>query len=285
MFASVSTNTSYLSVVLEHSAYITSVIRKSTSLEITFAESTARAYAESTWSSVQPLVLITFTAGRVGSVQQRTFYLVDHIKAQERGTVIDAAIRQVLEYDDAMPEVEINWGTYRPSTDSASSGSTRYNKRSNSGSGKPGPGNPGHGSPIQRVSHRSIPAAIPFYGASNLTSNLTSIPPANSTNSSSCGAPPSSMIDGFYTATCGSPTFDQDIDDKIGYFNFNGTANFEASLKDFAPGLSEYGENYEPSDNTDFGPSHRRRRTTLHRRALFRSLAEVRTAIRSRLHS
>ena len=44
------------------------------------------------------------------------------------------------------------------------------------------------------------------------------------------------MIDGFYTATCGSPTFDQDIDAEIGYFNFNGTSNFEASLKDLPQG-------------------------------------------------
>ena len=81
------------------------------------------------------------------------------------------------------------------------------------------------------------------------------------------------MIDGFYTATCGSPSFDQDIDAQIGYFNFIGSANFETSLKEFAPGLIDDGDDYEPTDNTDFGPSR------LRRRAFFSSVTQVRSAI------
>ena len=56
----------------------------------------------------------------------------------------------------------------------------------------------------------------------------------NST-SDACGPPPAPQIDGFPTGACGSPTFDKDIDDEIGYLDFN--SDLGGSLGDFAPGV------------------------------------------------
>lgn len=67
--------------------------------------------------------------------------------------------------------------------------------------------------------------------------------------SKDCGEAPSSNIDGFPTATCNSPTFDEDLDDAIGYYDFT-EAEYSQNLGKFAPGLddlsSENNEGFEP---------------------------------------
>ena len=78
------------------------------------------------------------------------------------------------------------------------------------------------------------------------------------------------MIDGFYTATCGSPTFDQDIDNEIGFLDFD-SSDYSASLKDFAPGLID---DDSASDTEDFGLTEGRR-AALKRRSCFGSLGKL----------
>jgi hypothetical protein len=53
-----------------------------------------------------------------------------------------------------------------------------------------------------------------------------------------CAAPPSSLIDGFPTAPCGS-SFDTEPDLELGYLKFT-TDDFSASLKSAAPGLGDF---------------------------------------------
>ena len=105
-----------------------------------------------------------------------------------------------------MPEVVVFWGKHSPNNTVGSSGIT---------------------SPIAS-------APYPITGSSNhVNSTFGGWAPGNST-SSNCGTPPSRMIDSFYTAACGSPTFDQDIDnEKIGCLDFS-CSDFSASLEDFA---------------------------------------------------
>ncbi|KAL9595333.1 MAG: hypothetical protein Q9219_006510 [cf. Caloplaca sp. 3 TL-2023] len=64
-----------------------------------------------------------------------------------------------------------------------------------------------------------------------------------------CGHPPSAEIDGFPTATCNSTTFDEDLDDAIGYLPFD-EAEYSQNLKSFAPGLGDF----TPGSNQGFGP-------------------------------
>jgi hypothetical protein len=53
-----------------------------------------------------------------------------------------------------------------------------------------------------------------------------------------CAAPPSSEIDGFPTAPCGS-SFDTELDLDLGYLNFT-TDDFSASLQSAAPGIGYF---------------------------------------------
>ena len=76
---------------------------------------------------------------------------------------------------------------------------------------------------------------------------------ASSKSTGDCGKAPSDKIDGFPSATCNSSTFDQDLDDKIGYLSF-GEDDYSGSLKSFAPGLGDYAA----EDNEGFGTLRRR---------------------------
>lgn len=93
--------------------------------------------------------------------------------------------------------------------------------------------------------------------------DITSVP--------GCGPAPSPQIDGFPTSTCNSPTFDQDLDDQLGYYDFS-DAQFDASLRAFAPGLDDY----TPSGDQPL----RRRNAGLVRRGWFSGLFGVSTAPR-----
>ena len=152
-----------------------------------------------------------------------------------------------------MPEVEVTWGTYQPNYKTGNSASSKPNKT------YPNRGTGGHGN-------------FTFGNATNAINGTNALNGTNAINATNatCGAPPSRMIDGFFTAACGSPTFDQDIDNEIGFLNFD-SSDYSASLKDFAPGLSD---DDNESDNEDFGPIERRR-AALKRRSFFGSIGHA----------
>ncbi|KAL8675639.1 MAG: hypothetical protein Q9224_007447, partial [Gallowayella concinna] len=72
---------------------------------------------------------------------------------------------------------------------------------------------------------------------------------ADSPATGNCGPAPSARIDGLPTATCNSSTFDQDLDDAIGYLPFD-EDDYSESLERFAPGLDDF----TAGGNQGFGP-------------------------------
>ena len=173
-------------------------------------------------------LVATNTAGIGASNEQRSFWLVNKVVAQDSQHAITAQIQQELPVGEAMKEVDVVWGMYRPDNQST---------RSSFASSGLASGNPPYPT-----------SSSPPYG---LPGNVSSVVSGNSTNST-CGAPPAPEIDGFPTADCGSPTFDKDIDDKIGYLDFN-SSDYSDSLQEFAPGLGDFSS----SDNDGFGPTRR----------------------------
>lgn len=138
-----------------------------------------------------------------------------------------------------MQEVEIVWGSYRP--DNKSSPATK--------------------TPPESAS--SIPSSSTTSPPYNSPGNSSSASSGNGANST-CGQPPAPEIDGFPTTACGSPTFDKDLDDKIGYLEYN-ESDYSAALRDFAPGIDD-------SDlSSDEGVTRRR----LHKRGWLSSAFKV----------
>ena len=208
-------------MVLEHSQFVKSVDCASDGLLVTFTDAQAYNFAKSSWSSTSDFVLVTYTNGCGSSNEQRTFWLVDHLNFLDDKNAIDCVTQKELAIEDAIFGVDMVWGTYRPENSTANFNS--------SSSGPP-------------------------YG------NSTSGPRGNFT-SGSCGQPPSSKIDGFPTAPCGSPDFDKILDDEIGYLNFD-SADYSASLQAFAPGI----EDTQAVDNQGFAATGLKRRSRLQRR-------------------
>ncbi|KAL8669726.1 MAG: hypothetical protein Q9168_005695 [Polycauliona sp. 1 TL-2023] len=87
------------------------------------------------------------------------------------------------------------------------------------------------------------------------------VPGNNNSATGACGPAPSDRIDGLPTANCGSPTFDQDLDDKIGYLHFDAD-DYSRSLEKFVPGLDDF----DPADNEGFGVLQNANTTRLTRR-------------------
>lgn len=134
-------------------------------------------------------------------------------------------------------------------------------------------GYPPHGSPPYGSSG-NVNGSATAYSSGNL---FTATHPSSSGPTSSgspatarCGKAPSAQIDGFPTAPCGSETFDQQLDDEIGYLSFD-DAEYEASLRDFAPGLDDF----SASDNDGFGTLRRRRRNLQKRNWFMDNIVKV----------
>ena len=189
----------------------------------------ALAYVESTWPSSTPIIVAALMQDQEQPAQQHTFWMANGVTVQKSDNSVLVTIQQELTIEEAMPEVEIVWGTYEPTNSSASS---QNSDASNS--------------PIT---------------SSSGTANATG---------ADCGPPPAPMIDGLPTATCGSPTFDTDLDRKIGYLSFD-AKNWSASLSSFAPGLN--GSDYSIGDNQDFGSVQPNKRAMIHRRGFFSSVS------------
>ena len=155
--------------------------------------------------------------------------MANGVTVQKSDNSIHVFIQQELTIEEAMPEVELVWGTYHPTNASADSQN-------------------------------------PATASSPITSSSDAI---NSTDAT-CGAPPAPFIDGFPTATCGSPTFDADIDRELGYLSFD-AKNWSASLSSFAPDLN--GSDYSIGDNQDFGAVEPSKRLRLRPRGFFSSVS------------
>lgn len=211
-------------MVLEHSQFVKSVDCAADGLLVTFTDTTAYNFAKNSWSSTSDFVLVTYTNGCGSSSDQRTFWLIDHLNFPDGQNAIDCVAQKELAIEDAIFGVDMVWGTYRP-------GNSTVNFNSSSGG--------------------------PPYG------NSTTGPSGNST-SGSCGQPPSSKIDGFPTAPCGSSDFDKILDDETGYLNFD-SADYSASLQAFAPGIGDT----TASDNQGFTSTGLKRRSKLQRRNWF----------------
>lgn len=230
VFAQISTNMSHPSVVLEHSDYVQSVVFKSGSFDIKFKTKKAFEYAKTAWSSVPNFVLVTNIVGCGNSTDQRSFWLIDHLKVHDSDLSIIAVTKQELNIEDAIQDVDMIWGTYKPNNSSA-----LFNSSSS------------HGPDLY----------------------LSDVPHGNQPDD--CGTPPASEIDGFPTAPCGSPDFDQQLDNTLGSLDFD-DSDYSASLRAFAPGL----EDFSASDNQGFEPPDIRRRSIiLQRRNWFTNIANV----------
>ena len=72
---------------------------------------------------------------------------------------------------------------------------------------------------------------------------------SGSNSTGGCGPAPSGRIDGLPTATCNSTTFDEDLDNAIGYLPFD-EDDYSENLRSFAPGLGDF----TPDSNQGFGP-------------------------------
>lgn len=211
-------------MVLEHSQFVKSVDCEADGLLVTFTDTAAYNFAKNSWSSTSDFVLVTYTNGCGSSSDQRTFWLIDRLNFLDGQNAIDCVTQKELAIEDAILGVDMVWGTYRPDNSTVNFNS---------------------------------PSGGPPYGNSTTGSS------GNST-SGSCGQPPSSKIDGFPTAPCGSSDFDKILDDEIGYLNFD-SADYSASLQAFAPGI----EDTTASDNQGFASTGLRRRSKLQRRGWF----------------
>ena len=223
-------------MILGHSGYVETVRCRGRHLNITFNDHEAFEYAKTSWASVPSFLLVTYAVGCGTSNDQRSFWLVDHVKTGDCDTCLTADIEKELPIEDAMHGVDVSWGTYTPSQTKARRDSSPFGFHS--------------GQSRSKADSRSLSRR------------------QDANEVAGCGQAPSPEIEGFPTATCNSPTFDQDLDDKLGYFDFSET-QLDASLRAFAPGFQENG----PSDSQL--AQRRRRSVGLVRRGFF-DIFEVR---------
>ncbi|KAG8529121.1 uncharacterized protein KY384_005756 [Bacidia gigantensis] len=234
-FAQVSTNTSHPSVVCSHSERIQVSSCHDKNIVVSCSDQDTVDRIVSTWPTDSPFIFITFEDGCGKSSDQHTFWLAKGVEVDYEAKSISVTVVQELSIAEAMPEVEVSWGIYSPS---------------------------------QGGTPKTNPPTPPYPVNGNHTSGFNSTSGLNDTASgsanSSCGAPPSLMIDGFYTATCGSPTFDADIDAEIGFLEFDSN-DYSSSLENFAPNTDD---DYSQSDNADqgFNVEQSRRMVRLRRR-------------------
>ena len=219
-------------------------------LLVSFTDESAFNYAKTAWASVSAFVLATYTSGCGSISNQLTFWLVDYLNDGGCDTCITATIQRELAIKDALQGVDMVWGTYTPAPNS---------KRANA------PGTASHPRTRRSIALPYAPPKGVKRAVSGASGNLT------------CGPAPSSYIDGLPTASCNSSTFDQDLDNQLGYFDFS-EEYYSASLRAFVPGLDDD----NPSDNQGFGvePSRFRRRIELNRRSFFDGVWETIKSVR-----
>ncbi|KIV83450.1 hypothetical protein PV11_05473 [Exophiala sideris] len=254
VFASLSTTLQYDAVVLDHSSYVTSVSCSSTGILVAFESIEAFRYACDSWSAVEEFVLVTYTDGCGASDDQRTFWLSNSVEILNNTQSIMVAVETELAIEDAIYGVDMVWGNYYPTGSNSSTSISGSGSGSSSNSTAPS----GSGSNSTGLSGSGTNSTVGVNGTTS--SNSTS----NANGGSSCGAAPSSTIDGFPAVACGVSDFDTQLDDVLGYLDFSST-DYDASLEDFSPDVSFDAEDLDDDDATMerralLGRSHLRKR-------------------------
>jgi len=219
-FASVVTDLTHDTVVLDHSSYISGTSCSEDGILVSFTTTQAFNLACDSWSSVPTgLVLSTYVDGCHGETEdQRTFWLIASLSFDNKTLTIKAVVNEELGIGSIAHTVDLIWGTYTPgdSGSSAISGSissvsgAKASSTSTSGSG----------------ASNTLTGAVP---------TRTSGSSSNSTlYGSSCGAAPSSVIDGLPAIDCGDAEFDTRLDQRIGFLDTTGD-DYAASVRDFLP--------------------------------------------------
>lgn len=231
-------------IILAHSAYIDKVTCAPNSIDIVCSNQSAYSYISNHWPSAPPFIVGTYSEGCGESSDQHSFWMVTNVSMSAKSNTVTLKTQPELSIAETFTEVAVSWGQYSPTS------SSQTPKRDDS---VPPPSSSG-------ATNAGTPGSTP------------------ETGNDACGPAPSLLVDGFPSATCGSPTFDQDIDDQIGYLSFNQSA-FSTSLQEFAPGLDD---DYLPSDNNDFAPvgspagKAKRALGRLQRRGFFEKFGNVR---------
>ncbi|KAI5195238.1 hypothetical protein AUEXF2481DRAFT_34077 [Aureobasidium subglaciale EXF-2481] len=217
-FASVVTDMTHDAVILDHSSYISSTSCSEEGILVSFTTTQAFNLACDSWSSISTgLVLATYTDGCHGdSEDQRTFWLIASLSFDNKTLTIKAIVSDELDIGELFHEVDLVWGTYTPGSSGvpAISG-TASSQAPKGGSYSTLSGNAG--------ASATASGAVPTRTSSG----------NNTLYGSSCGAAPSSVIDGLPAIDCGDADFDARLDDRIGYLDT--TDNFASSLENFLP--------------------------------------------------
>ncbi|CAD0108013.1 unnamed protein product [Aureobasidium uvarum] len=235
LFATVSTTLMYESVVLDHSTFVANTSCSNDGIMVTFTSSEAFNFASTSWSaSSSGFVLVTYTDGCHGtSDQQRTFWLINSLELLADSLSILANVETELAVESALHEVDLQWGTYYP-TSNSTNGTTSGNSGSASSGSSSGSSNDGSGSGSMSGSGSNTSNSTTGTGSSSASSNSTT----GSANGSACGNAPASVIDGLPAANCGDATFDAELDNAIGYLDFSSASEDGSSIAEFLPDAS-----------------------------------------------
>ena len=114
-FAHVSNNLNHPDVILGHSSYVDAVQCTGQNLRIAFKDEEGYEYARNAWANETDFILSTYSDGCGTLINQRTFWLVDHLTfGSECDTCVIATIQREIDTKDALLDVDATWGTYRP---------------------------------------------------------------------------------------------------------------------------------------------------------------------------
>ncbi|KAI4850551.1 hypothetical protein E4T44_02677 [Aureobasidium sp. EXF-8845] len=221
-FASVVTDLTHDTVILDHSSYVSDTSCSADGILVSFSTTQAFNLACDSWASVSTgLVLSTYVDGCHGdSENQRTFWLIASLSFDNKTLTIKAVVDEELGIGSIAYTVDLIWGTYTPGS---------------------------NGSPAIGVSTSSAggaKASSTYTSKSGASNTLTgAVPTRTSTSSgngtlygSSCGAAPSSVVDGLPAIDCGDADFDSRLDDRIGYLDTT-SGNYASSVSDFLPNV------------------------------------------------
>lgn len=208
LFASLSTTLQHAAVILDHSSFVKSVSCAADGILVTFTSQEAFSYAAAAWQAVHEFVLVTYTNGCGSADDQRTFWLINGITLQSDSNSILAKVSKEIAVEEALDAVDLVWGTYYP------------------------PGSNSSGTAFGSTSGGSTTGSL---DSGNSTQTGSSTGNTSSNYGSSCGAAPSTTIDGFPAAACGAADFDKQLDDAIGYFDMTNPSDYGNDVKDFVP--------------------------------------------------
>jgi hypothetical protein len=221
-FASVVTDLTHDTVILDHSSYISGTSCSEDGILVSFSSTQAFNLACDSWASVSTgLVLSTYVDGCHGdSEDQRTFWLIASLSFDNKTLTIKAVVNEELGIGSIAHTVDLIWGTYTPGSNGAptisgSSSSTGGANASSTSTSNSGASNTLSGAVPTRTSNSSGNGTL--YG-------------------SSCGAAPSSVIDGLPAIDCGDAEFDSRLDDRIGYLDTT-SGDYASSISDFLPNV------------------------------------------------